>query len=297
MPSTVLPTTSVVIVTYHTGSVLDRTVEAVLAQTTPVELILVNNGNPPSVEAKFAALAAREPRLKWITGHGNIGFGPGCNRGANAASNPFLLFLNPDCVLPPNTLELLHAHAKNLYSPFMLGARLVDEAGGEQRGCRRATLTPLSALVEVFSLHSFFPCRGLNWQQEPLPNALTAVPAISGAFMFLPRADFWSIEGFDPAYFLHVEDLDFCLRFQRAGGHIFFAPDVVAIHIGSTSRTTPVFVEKHKAKGFVHYFRKNFGHVYPPPVLWVLYAAVWLRFGIRRAMAFFQKAKGVKVPR
>jgi GT2 family glycosyltransferase len=99
--------------------------------------------------------------------------------------------------------------------------------------------------------------------------------------MFLPREDFRRIGGFDEDYFLHVEDLDLCLRFHRAGGEIYFAPDVAVTHIGGTSKATGAFIEKHKARGFIRYFHKNFGGQYPAPFLWLLDLAIWVRAGVK----------------
>ncbi len=116
---------------------------------------------------------------------------------------------------------------------------------------------------------------------NPLPQTIAPMPAISGAFMFLPREDFWNMGGFDEKYFIHVEDLDLCLRFRRAGGGIYFAPDIRVTHVGATSNATKAFIEKHKARGFVRYFHKNFGAEYPLPLLWLLDAAIWVRMGLR----------------
>lgn len=269
--------TSVVMVSYHTGPVLQRSIAAVLAQTRPVELCLVDNGNPPDVVASLQALAVTEPRLRFITGHGNVGFSKGCNLGAQASSGAMLLFLNPDSLLPLEALEKLQIHAAHVKRPFMVGARLLDEGGRDQRGCRRALLTPKTALIEALHLHSFFPKDRLNFNDEAVPQAITPVPAISGAFMFLVREDFWAIKGFDEGYFLHVEDLDLCLRFRRAGGEIYFAPDIVVTHIGGTSKATTAFVEKHKAQGFQRYFYQNFRGEYPTFILGFLAVAGWGR--------------------
>jgi GT2 family glycosyltransferase len=76
--------------------------------------------------------------------------------------------------------------------------------------------------------------------------------------MFLRQEDYWKIGGFDEGYFLHVEDLDLCLRFRRAGGEILFAPDVVVRHLGGTSDSPKALVERHKARSFRRYFRQNF---------------------------------------
>jgi GT2 family glycosyltransferase len=272
--------TSVIIVSYHTGPVLFDAIAGVLAQSLPVELCLVDNGNPPDVVAKLQAMAASDSRIRFITGHGNVGFSRGCNLGARAATGNYLLFLNPDSKLQSDALQRLHQHAATLASPLMLGARLVDEQGHDQRGCRRALLTPTTAFIEALHLGFLFPKARLNFNHEPVPQTLTSIPAISGAFMFLPREDFWKIGGFDEEYFLHVEDLDLCLRFRRAGGEIYFAPDIVVTHIGGTSNATTAFIEKHKARGFMRYFHKNFADQ-PVLLLWALDVAVWVRVGLK----------------
>src|SRR6202023_4371274 len=104
--------------------------------------------NPVDVVASLQATAASDPRIRFITGQGNVGFSKGCNAGAHAAEGEFLLFLNPDSKLPPEAVTKLKHYAAALKRPFMIGARLLDENGKDQRGCRRAILTPMTALIE-----------------------------------------------------------------------------------------------------------------------------------------------------
>jgi hypothetical protein len=269
--------TSIIMVSYHTGPVLFDAILRVLASKTAVELCLVDNGNPPEVLKKLQGVATADVRLKLITGQGNVGFSKGCNLGAKAATGEWLLFLNPDSLLPADAIEKLVTHASSLPKPRMLGARLLDEKGADQRGCRRALLTPRTALIEAMHLHVLFPKERLNFNDEPVPTVITSMPAISGAFMFLARDDFWWIGGFDEGYFLHVEDLDFCLRFRQAGGEIYFVPDVVVTHIGGTSKATSAFIETNKARGFIRYFEQNFAAQYPPIFLILLRMLIWGR--------------------
>jgi N-acetylglucosaminyl-diphospho-decaprenol L-rhamnosyltransferase len=273
--------TSIVVVSYHTGPVLFDAIKSILAQTEPVELLLVDNGNTADVLSRLQAIAMQDKRMQLITGHGNVGFSKGCNRGARDARGDYLLFLNPDSTIPPDAVARLKEHAAKVARPFMFGARLVDRHGLDQRGCRRALLTPASAFVEALHLGALFPVMRLNRHRETVPVQLSPMPAISGAFMFLRREDFCSVQGFDEGYFLHVDDLDLCWRFRRAGGEIYFVPDVVVTHYGGTSKASRVFIERHKARGFVRYFHKNFGETYPKPFLWLLDGAIWLRLWLR----------------
>ncbi len=276
--------TSVIFVSFHTGDVLFRAIESVLRQSSNIELILVDNGNPESVLIKLKTISETDGRLKIMTGHGNVGFSRGNNLGVSASQGEYILILNPDSVLEDETIHKLLKHSSTLPHPFMIGARILNEDGSDQRGCRRELLTPLAAFIEALHLHRFFPRHRLNKHETPIPNIIENVPAISGAFMFLSRVDFDLIGGFDEGYFLHVEDLDLCFRFRKAGGNIYFAPDVAITHIGGTSEASSDFIERHKTKGFIRYFHKNFADSYPRLFLWGLDTAIWMRYLLRRAV-------------
>ena len=58
----------------------------------------------------------------------------------------------------------------------------------------------------------------------------------------------------DEGYFLHCEDLDWCMRFRQKGWKILFVPDARIIHVqGASSQSIPVFVEWHTHKGMVRF--------------------------------------------
>lgn len=252
---------SIVMVSYHTGPVLFEAIDDSLAQPELHELIVVDNGNPEPVLAEIGRRAEADPRLILISGHGNIGFAAGCNRGARRATGTYLFLLNPDCRLPQDALRALLAESTRLSRPWLLGGRLLNSDGSEQRGARREMLTPRSALAEVCCLDRLMPNRftRVNLNETPVPDRTVAVPVISGACMMLPVEDYWRVGGMDEGYFLHVEDIDFCLRFRAAGGTIAFVPQVSILHYKGTSRASPLMVEWHKTRGFIRYFRKNFG--------------------------------------
>ncbi len=273
---------SVITVSYYTGAVLFELIASVLAQDGLAELVIVNNGNPADMVQKLEAMAASEPRLTFITGHGNVGFAKGNNLGAKATTGDYLLLLNPDSVLKAGDLARLMAQSRKLPRPHLIGPRILDANGREQSGSRRDNLTPWKAFVEVFSLYALFPgnphCQRWKWHDAPLPADVIEVPAISGAAMFMPRDDFFLAGGLDEGYFLHVEDVDFCFNLRKVGAKIFFMPQLAVNHIGATSDAPKPVVERHKTIGLVRYFHKHFSDTTPRPFLWMLYGAIWARF-------------------
>ena len=272
---------SVVMVSYHTGPVLFEAVESVLGQSELRELIVVDNGNPEPDLAEIRRWADADPRLVLVSGHGNVGFAAGCNRGARRATADYLFFLNPDCRLPPDGLSRLLAEGRRQPRPWLVGGRLINPDGTEQRGARRAMLTPQSALAEVCRLDRLMPGRfsRVNLNEAPLPSDTVSVPVISGACMLLPAEDYWRIGGMDEGYFLHVEDIDFCHRFRAAGGTIAFVPAVPILHHKGTSAAGRLAVEWHKTRGFMRHFRKNFAS-HNRLYLAVINAGVLVRFAL-----------------
>jgi asparagine synthase (glutamine-hydrolysing) len=83
----------------------------------------------------------------------------------------------------------------------------------------------------------------------------------------------------DEAYFLHCEDLDWCMRFRKRGWKILFVPDAPVLHHqGHCSRARPFFVEWHKHKGMMRFYYKFFRHQYPGVLMWMVNLGIWLRF-------------------
>lgn len=251
---------SAIVVTYHTGEPLELCLRSLFAEPWIDEVVLVDNGNPPDVASALRALRADRRDVTLIQGQGNVGFARACNLGADVANGRYLMFCNPDAVLQRGAAERLVAAGRKARSPWIVGGRLVDKRGREQRGARRELLTPWTAIVGLLGLgglEKLSPLfRDVHRERDPKPDSVVPMPVVSGALMLTPRADFQSIGGFDEGYFLHVEDIDICRRVGEAGGAVLFEPTAEALHFGATSRTSWIKVESHKARGLARYFTK-----------------------------------------
>lgn len=246
---------SVIMVSYMTGPALIEAILAVLADRDIHELIVVDNGNTESARARLSELMAKQTRVRFLQGHGNIGFARACNYGANLATGHYLLFLNPDAVITKGAARQLANAGDSLVEPWITGGLLRDEKGREQRGARRRALTPLSALVSFVPFLQLIPgLQSIHRETDPLPTQPIQIETISGACLMTDRPCFERMGGFDERYFLHVEDIEICRRARQMGGEVSFVPGATVMHYGSTSNVPRVWIEKEKLKGFLRYF-------------------------------------------
>lgn len=249
------PTIAVVMVSYHTGPVLEAACAAVLAEPGVTEFILVDNGNPAEAESYLDQLSIREHRVQLIRGHGNIGFGRACNLGAGRAQADCLIFLNPDTEARPGALVRLADTAQARGA--LVGGMLVDDRGKEQRGARRGALTWVSLIVELLRIGR--PGAEAGWRRafnrldEPMPQDVVPMETVSGAFFAIPRAIFESLGGFDPRYFLHFEDVELCRHARRRGIPVLLDPAAHVLHVGSTSRVSTWWIGKWKIRSLLLY--------------------------------------------
>jgi N-acetylglucosaminyl-diphospho-decaprenol L-rhamnosyltransferase len=254
------PRLSLVMVVYMTGPALMESVRHVLAEPRVEEFIIVDNGSSLADAAWLRDLARREPRVRLLQGLGNIGFARAANLGAAAAKGEALVFLNPDAFLTPGAIAALADAARDRPSPCIIGARVFNTDGTEQRGARRGEITPVTTLLTLSKLSATLPPLRrfeIHREGEPPPPYPVDTPTISGACFYMSAADFHVLGGFDEGYFLHVEDVDLCWRARKSGGSVLFQPDARIIHVGSTSKENPLVIEWHKGKGLVRYFLKR----------------------------------------
>jgi N-acetylglucosaminyl-diphospho-decaprenol L-rhamnosyltransferase len=183
-----------------------------------------------------SAELARALGAKVIENPTNEGYARAVNAGAAAAAGQWLLVLNPDTRLSPDSLVRLLATGEADPAIGCLGPELHNPDGTEYPTGRR-----FPSLV-VGGLHAFL---GPIWPGNPATryyhmaaadrSAPLRVDWVSGACMLLRRDAFDAVGGFDGGYFMYFEDMDLCLRLARAGWRVLFDPGAEVVHAGGNS--------------------------------------------------------------
>jgi len=287
---------SVIVVNYNSHDRITRCVTSIFNGNSDVGVIVVDNASTDESLSLLESSFPDDSRLQIVRNQRNLGFAVGCNIGARLAKGQCLLYLNPDCLVDENTIRTLQASLEKDPTVGMVGGLLLNPDGTEQVGARRAIPTPGRTMVSVFNLSGLadrYPrlFSDFNLHRRPLPDQPIEVEAISGACMLVRREALEDVGELDEGYFLHCEDLDWCMRFRQKGWKIQFAPDARVTHyLGTCSRTRPVFVEWNKHKGMMRFYRKFFRHQYPGVLMWLVGIGIWLRFGL---LAMYYKVREI----
>lgn len=267
---------AVVVVNYHTGAVLGDCLRRALANPEVAELALVDNGSPPGEIDELLAEINDRRLLRLDLPH-NPGFAVACNRGARMTHSPWLLFLNPDCLLETDSLRRLALTTANRPELGALGAALVDVKGQVDPASLRRDPFPARAIASALCLDR------LGWADGvamPIPSADAPLQgdAISGALMLVRREAFVATRGFDEGYFMHGEDLDLCRRIREVGYEIWMDPAVRVLHIkGVSTRRRPLRVLLAKHRGLLRYFDKFDAPHTAWPLRIAIRAGAWAR--------------------
>ncbi|NUT88942.1 glycosyltransferase family 2 protein [Pseudomonas corrugata] len=275
----------VVIVNYNAGDLLVACVSSVIAAGAS-KIIVVDNGSHDDSLARLEKTHASGDVLQVMKNPGNLGFSVACNQGALLSTAPNVFFLNPDTVLAVDAIGRLLLALHSSPEIGMVGGFLCNPDGSEQPGGRRVFPTPRRAFMRAFGLSRLskrFPSVFADFllHKEPLPATPIVVEAISGACMLVKREAIESVGLWDERYFLHCEDLDWCMRFRQAGWLVLFVPDAQVMHVfGGCSRHRPYFVEWHKHQGILRFYSKFFRQKYST-ALWIsVVIGVWFRFSL-----------------
>jgi GT2 family glycosyltransferase len=280
-----------VIVNYHTGPLLGDCLRRVLRCPELAEVVLVDNGSAPGeIDALLAEIGDR--RILRLDLPSNPGFAVACNRGARACQSPWLLFLNPDCLIEADTLDRLGRTARARERLAVLGALLVDTQGRPDPASLRRDPLPARAIASALGLDRFDAIDGVPLpipfgQTDPLRG-----DAISGALMLVRRDAFNAARGFDEGYFMHAEDLDLCRRIRELGYEVWCDPGVRVVHVkGVSSRRRPLRVEIAKHRGLLRYFDKFDAPQTAWPLRVLIRLGAWLRLSFAVLRTFLRRSR------
>ncbi|HZQ45573.1 MAG TPA: glycosyltransferase family 2 protein [Verrucomicrobiae bacterium] len=245
---------TVVIVTRNTSALVRAAVKSVLESEDNFvkEIVVVDNG---SSDDTATALPTEFPSVKYLRSDTNLGFARANNLGAREARCDFLLLLNSDARLKPDSLQRavdwMSAHPEC----GVAGAQLLNPDGSRQNSIANFP-TLATELLNKSLLRRLFPSRYPGKEQHY--GQPVEVESVIGAFMLI-RFDAWQkIGGLDERYFFFLEETDFCLAVRRAGWKIFHLPQVEVWHEqGKSAKQTPAPARIEYWRSRYLYFAKN----------------------------------------
>jgi len=200
-----------------------------------IEVIVVDNHSDDGQAEQFISM---HPQVSFILQDTNAGFAQACNRGAKEAKGNWLLFLNPDTVLQPNTLVPLLEKVANEPSWKLIGIRQLNDQGKDTHP-HGLFLKWWNVWAPVRSLERML--KGEKSSKQYLSTTPIAYPDwISGAFVLIRKNDLHELGGWDERFWMYYEDMDLSKRAADKGWKRVLYNELVCTHShGGSSRINP----------------------------------------------------------
>ena len=276
-------TVTTIIVNYNAGETLQRCVKALLKSKVETEVIVVDNASSDSSAEDLNSFYGNQQRLEVRFNPTNLGFAPAINGVARHLDTDWVLILNPDCILEPETLGSLKMALESDTHAALAGPAVRNESGQILRATLRRFPDPWKSLMAasgLWRLGKWFPVfHGIEVDVSELTADTEICDAVSGACMLLRRSALEDVGYLDEEYAMHCEDLDLMYRLKQKGWHCLFVPGASCIHEqGLSTRSRPSWVHFQKHRGMARFFRKFQAESTFLPLRMLVYIGIWLRF-------------------
>ncbi len=166
----------------------------------------------------------------------NSGFGATCNRGARLCGARYLLFLNADVEMLPNSIQWMVDTLEKNPGVSVVGPKLLFPEDSQDTHRPAGTVQHAGMEINIRGEPFHIFC---GWSRNhPKVTALREVPAVTGAAFLTRREDFNRVNGFDPLWGMGTfEDVDYCMKQTIHGKKIIYLPIAEGYHVAGGSQT------------------------------------------------------------
>lgn len=228
------PLVSVLIVNYNTVDLIGPMMDALLLSARAiggVQILVVDNC---SRDGSVDLLRSMGSNIELFCNSENVGFGRANNQCLAAARGAYVLLLNTDSFVDPQTLRATLDYMEGHPKCGVLGARLVGRDGTLQPSCRY-----FPSVFNVF-LSSTGMSKGFPWVRtidEMTWDHSSARDCdwVPGCYYLIRREVLDCVGLFDPRFFLYYEEVDHCRAVKAAGWSVTYFPGATVVHIGGES--------------------------------------------------------------
>ena len=194
------------------------------------------------------------PNFTLIESRINLGFSGGNMLGAQNIVAKYYYFLNNDCLLLNDCLDILYKFCEKnpnvaLCSGIMYNENM-DLTVNYQYHPTPQVKWIGSGVLRLFNKKKY------SFKKE-IYERPTKVEVISGSSMFIRASNFHEIGGFDTIYFLYCEEEDIAWNLRHFD--CFVVPEAKYQHLENKSTVINYDIRKEFYISFLYYYRKNFG--------------------------------------
>ena len=220
----------------------------------PVDLYIIDNASPDGTGKKLERTRFEKP-VTVICLSENVGFGKGHNTVLPRLKSKYHFVLNPDILVAEDTLTGMCAWMDEHPDVVMATPQLYFPTGEKQNLPRRV---PNVASLVARQVPGFEPLQRFATHYTMQDEDLTIPRPIefcTGSFAAIRTDVFKTIGGFDPEYFMYVEDADLTQRALRQG-LVYLLPQFTATHAWHRDPMRDAGKFKMQLKSMGRYFKK-----------------------------------------
>lgn len=253
------------------------------------EIIVVDNN---STDGSMDFLQPLFPQIKFIANKENLGFGKANNQACKIASGEYILFLNPDTLLPEDCLHKCLVFMQMQDDAGALGIKMLDGSGNFLQESKRAFPSPLTSFFKLTGLANIFPTsKVFSKYHLGYLNADEnhAVDVLAGAFMLVRRKIVDEIGAFDERFFMYGEDVDLSYRIQQAGWKNYYFSESSIIHFkGESTKKGSLNYVRMFYQAMSVFVKKHYGGKKANLFNFFIQIAIWLRAGLTAVADFIK---------
>ena len=245
-----------------------------------VEVWVIDNN---STDGSIEYLQNRFPFVQFVKNTVNLGFSRANNQGLQKANGKYILFLNPDTILPEDAFTKCIAFMETTADAGALGVQMIDGTGQYLKESKRGFPSFWVSFCKMSGLTRWLPNSKIfaRYYMGHLSNQETnKVDILSGAFMMVKKEVLDKTGGFDEQFFMYGEDIDLSYRLQQSGYNNYYFSECVIIHFkGESTRKDNKYVRLFY-KAMVQFVQKHFHGELAWLYTGLLEAVIWLRAAI-----------------
>lgn len=255
---------TVIVVSYNTEKLIPKMMDALNESTGSLnkQVIFIDNA---SRDDSVALLRSEYAEYTLIENTVNVGFGRANNQAIPLVKGRYMLLLNTDAFVEPDTLRKTISYMDAHPHCGILGVKLIGRDGVLQPSCRYFP-TPFNVFLTRTGLGKFFPwikmVDDMNWDHASTRECDWA----PGCYLLIRREVVDQVGLFDERYFLYSEEVDLCYAAKKAGWKVNYYADTTVVHLGGESAKSDADITQSgrqiqalQIESDLLYFRKNHG--------------------------------------